>query len=131
MKLTLSNSDYRFMMILWDNEPVASGVLAEMCLEKLGWKKSTTYTVIKRLIDKGFVKNEKTIVTACVAKEDCQREEARAFIDRAFGGSLPDFLATFLGSGGSSEDVDRELRASIDRHSGSREKASDTAEKKG
>ena len=130
MKLLLSNSDYRFMMILWKNEPVASGALAELCREELGWKKSTTYTVMKRLIDKGFVKNENTIVTASVAKEECQREEARALIDRAFSGSRPDFLAAFRGNFGISEEEEREIREIIDRHSSRREKTPGAAEDK-
>ncbi len=114
MKFLLSNSDYRFMMILWEKQPIASGTLAELCLEQFGWKKSTTYTVIKRLIDKGFVKNEKTIVTALISKEDCQREEAQAFINRAFSGSLPDFLATFLDNFTISEKEEEEIRDIID-----------------
>lgn len=114
MKFLLSNTDYRFMMILWEKQPIASGTLAELCREQFGWKKSTTYTVIKRLIDKGFVKNEKTIVTALISKEDCQREEAQAFINRAFNGSLPDFLATFLGNFTISEKEEAEIRDIID-----------------
>jgi len=130
MKLLLSNSDYRFMMILWENEPVPSGVLAELCREKLGWKKSTTYTMIKRLIQKGFVRNDNTIVSASVAKEECQREEARAFIDRAFCGSLPDFLATFLGNCEISEDEEKAIREIIEQYGSHRERISDTGDNK-
>ncbi len=116
MKLLLSNTDYRFMMILWEKQPIASGTLAKLCQEQFGWKKSTTYTVIKRLIDKGFVKNEKTIVTALISKEDCQREEAQSFINRAFSGSLPDFLAAFFGNSTISEKEEAEIRDIIDNY---------------
>lgn len=116
MKFLISNTDYRFMMILWEKQPVGSGILAELCREQFGWKKSTTYTVIKRLIDKGYVKNENAVVTATISKEDCQREEAQAFIDRAFSGSLPDFLATFLGNFTISEKEENEIREIIDQY---------------
>ncbi len=116
MKFLLSNTDYRFMMILWEKQPVGSGILAELCREQFGWKKSTTYTVIKRLIDKGYVKNENAVVTAMISKEDCQREEAQAFIDRAFSGSLPDFLATFLGNFIISDKEEGEIREIIDQY---------------
>ena len=116
MKFLISNTDYRFMMILWDKQPVGQGTLAELCREQFGWKKSTTYTVIKRLIDKGYVKNENAVVTATISKEDCQREEAQAFIDRAFSGSLPDFLAAFLGNCTISEKEEEEIREIIDQY---------------
>ena len=60
--------EYRFLNILWENEPISSPKLVQLCNERLGWKKSTTYTVIKKLIDKGIVKNENTIVSALVTK---------------------------------------------------------------
>ena len=62
--------EYRFLNILWENEPISSPKLVQLCNERLGWKKSTTYTVIKKLIDKGIVKNENTIVSALVTKEE-------------------------------------------------------------
>ena len=89
-------SEYRFLSILWENEPVASPKLVELCNEQLGWKKSTTYTVIKKLIDKNVVKNDKTIVSALVSKEEVDRQESEELLQRANQGNVPAFLAAFL-----------------------------------
>ncbi len=89
-------SEYRFLTILWENEPVASPKLVGLCNEKLGWKKSTTYTVLKKLIDKGIVKNENTIVSAIVTKEEVDREESEELLKRTSNGNIPAFLAAFL-----------------------------------
>ena len=88
-------SEYRFCCILWDNEPVTSSELVKLCAEKLGWKKSTTYTVIKRLSERGVLKTENAVVTALVTREQVQEQESREFVDRTFHGSLPQFLAAF------------------------------------
>ena len=88
-------SEYRFCCILWDNQPVSSSVLVQLCAEKLGWKKSTTYTVIKRLSERGVLKTENTVVTALVSREEVQEKESREFVDKTFSGSLPQFLAAF------------------------------------
>ncbi len=88
-------SEYRFCCILWDNEPVTSSELVRLCAEKLGWKKSTTYTVIKRLSERGVLKTENAIVTALVSREQVQEQESREFVDRTFHGSLHQFLAAF------------------------------------
>ena len=63
-------SEYRFCLILWENEPISSKNLSDLCKEKLGWSKTTTYTVIKRLSDRGVIKNEKTIVSSIISKEE-------------------------------------------------------------
>ena len=88
-------SEYRFCLILWENEPIKSAELAKLCKEKLGWSKTTTYTVIKRLSDRGVVKNENTIVTTLVSKEDVQRSELDELVEKRFEGSLPAFIAAF------------------------------------
>lgn len=88
-------SEYRFCLILWENEPIKSAELAKLCKEKLGWSKTTTYTVIKRLSDRGVVKNENTIVTALVSKEDVQLSELDELVEKRFEGSLPAFIAAF------------------------------------
>jgi len=88
-------SEYRFCLILWENEPIASGELAKLCSEKLGWSKTTTYTVIKRLSDRGVVKNENTIVTSLVSKEEAQTAEIDELVEKRFEGSLPAFIAAF------------------------------------
>ncbi|MBQ9765683.1 MAG: BlaI/MecI/CopY family transcriptional regulator [Lachnospiraceae bacterium] len=101
-------SEYRFLSILWENEPIASPRLVELCDEKLGWKKSTTYTVIKKLSEKGIVKNENTIVTSLVTKEEVDRQESEELLQRSSKGNVPAFLAAFLKDRKlSREDVER------------------------
>ncbi len=88
-------SEYKFCLILWENEPIKSAKLAELCNERLGWSKTTTYTVIKRLSDRGVVKNEKTIVTSLVSKYQAQVSEIDELVEKKFEGSLPAFIAAF------------------------------------
>jgi len=88
-------SEYRFCLILWENEPISSNELWKICKEKLGWSKTTTYTVIKRLSERGIVKNEKTIVTSIVSKDEAQISEIDELMEKKFEGSLPAFIAAF------------------------------------
>lgn len=88
-------SEYRFCLILWENEPITSRKLSELCKEKLGWSKTTTYTVIKRLSDRKVVKNENTIVTSLISKNEVQISELDELVEKKFEGSLPDFIAAF------------------------------------
>ena len=91
-------SEYRFCLILWENEPVSSRELSELCKEKLGWSKTTTYTVIKRLSDRGVLKNENTVVTSLVSKDEAQVSEIDELMEKKFEGSIPAFLAAFARS---------------------------------
>ncbi len=88
-------SEYRFCLILWEHEPIKSAELAKLCKEKLGWSKTTTYTVIKRLADRGVLKSENTIVTSLISKEEAQRSELDELMEKKFEGSLPAFIAAF------------------------------------
>lgn len=88
-------SEYEFCLILWENEPIKSTILAKLCAERLGWAKTTTYTVIKRLQDRGVLKNDNTIVTSLVSKEEVQATEIEELMDKRFQGSLPAFIAAF------------------------------------
>ena len=88
-------SEYRFCLILWENEPIKSTELAKLCKDKLGWSKTTTYTVIKRLCERGVIQNENTIVTSIVSKEEAQLSELDEMVDKKFEGSLPAFIAAF------------------------------------
>lgn len=88
-------SEYRFCLILWEHEPISSRELSALCSERLGWSKTTTYTVIKRLSERGVVKNENTIVSSLVSKEQAQMAELDELMDKKFEGSLPAFLAAF------------------------------------
>ena len=93
--LKLCESDYRFMSVIWDNEPLPSGKLVELCNEKLGWKKSTTYTVLKRLCDKGIFQNIKGTVTSLISRQEFYSVQSEKFVEETFNGSLPAFLAAF------------------------------------
>ena len=107
-------SEYRFCLILWENEPVTSGRLVELCKDALGWSKATTYTVIRRLSDRGVVKSENTIVTSLISKEDAQKARFEEMMEETFEGSMPAFIAAFSRSKRlSKQEVDR-LKALID-----------------
>lgn len=112
----LCDSDYRFMLIVWENAPVGSGKLVELCFEKLGWKKSTTYTTIKKLCDKGYIMNDNAVVSVLVPKEEVQSDETDYFIERTFEGSLPQFIAAFLGGKKISAVEAEEIKRLIDTH---------------
>lgn len=88
-------SEYRFCCILWEQEPIKSSELVKLCQEKLGWKPTTTYTVIKRLSERGVLKNENTVVTTLVSKDQVQASEIDEMVERTFEGSLPAFVAAF------------------------------------
>lgn len=115
--LKLCDSDYRFMMVVWEHAPVNSGRLVKLCDEILGWKKSTTYTTIKKLSEKGYIKNENATVTVLIEKERVQTDESEYFVKRTFGGSLPQFLTAFLGGKKISAEEAEKIKALIDRHS--------------
>ena len=88
-------SEYRFCLILWEHEPVKSSELVNLCKEQLGWKPTTTYTVIKRLSERGVLKNENTVVTSLVSKDEVQAAEINEMVEKTFEGSLPAFVAAF------------------------------------
>ena len=109
------DSELKFCEILWQHQPIRSSELAHLCQEELRWKKSTTYTVIKRLTERGVVKTENAVVTALVDREEVQRAESRAFVQRNFSGSLPGFLTAFVGGKGLTAAEADELRRMIDQ----------------
>lgn len=88
-------SEYRFCLILWEHEPIRSRDLAELCKARLGWSKTTTYTVIKRLSDRGVVKSENAVVTSLVSKDEAQVAELDELMEKRFENSLPAFIAAF------------------------------------
>ena len=88
-------SEYRFCLILWEHEPIKSSELVKPCKEQLGWKPTTTYTVIKRLSERGVVQNDHTVVTSLVSKDQVQAAEIQEMVDKTFEGSLPAFIAAF------------------------------------
>ena len=88
-------SEYRFCLILWEHETVKSSELVKLCREQLGWKPTTTYTVLRRLSDRGVLKNENTIVTSLVSKDEVQAAEIDELVEKKFEGSVPAFFAAF------------------------------------
>ena len=107
-------SEYRFCLILWDHEPVNSTKLVELCKEQLGWSKATTYTVIRRLSERGVLVNENTIVRSLISKEQAQTSRVEELVEQTFGGSIPAFIAAFGRSGKLSREEAAQLRAMID-----------------
>ena len=95
MSPKIFESESRFCLIFWEHEPIRSTELAKLCKEKLDWSKTTTYTVIKRLSERGIIKNENAIVTSIVSKEEAQQSELEELMDKKFEGSLPAFIAAF------------------------------------
>ncbi|MDD6877083.1 MAG: BlaI/MecI/CopY family transcriptional regulator [Clostridiaceae bacterium] len=108
-------SEYRFCLILWEHEPVPSGELVRLCRERLGWKPTTTYTVIRRLSERGVLKNENAVVTSLVSREEAQAAELDELMETKFGGSVPAFLAAFSRRGRLSDAELDELQRMIDR----------------
>ena len=109
-------SEYRFCLILWENEPVKSSKLVELCKEKLGWKPTTTYTVIKRLSERGVLKNENTVVSSLVSKDQVQAAEINEMVEKTFEGSLPAFVAAFTKHQNISDAEIDALQQMIDRY---------------
>ena len=116
--LKLCESDYRFMSIIWDHQPLSSRTLVELCQQELGWKKSTTYTMLKRLCERGFAQNDDSTVCALIPRDRVQSYASEHFVEHTFHGSLPGFLAAFLGGRTISEQEAAELKRLIDEHKG-------------
>lgn len=114
------DSEYRLACIVWDREQVTTRELVKLCAEKLEWKRTTTYTVLKRLCDRGIFQVENSVVTSRIPKEEIQRQESEQFVKRTFGGSLPLFLAAFLKDRPLSEEEVREIRKLIEDKNGGR-----------
>lgn len=108
-------SEYRFCLILWEHEPVTAVELVKLCLDELGWKRTTTYTVIKRLGERGVLKNENGSITSLVSKDDVQASEINELVEKKFEGSLPAFVAAFTRHQKLSEKELDEVQEMIDR----------------
>ena len=103
----------RFAEIIWQNEPISSSALTKLCEEKLGWKKSTTYTVLKRLCEKGIFENNKGEVTSRISKEEFYSLQSERFVEETFDGSLPAFLSAFTARKNLSESEVEALRQMV------------------
>jgi predicted transcriptional regulator len=115
-KIDIWDSDYRFMLIVWEHAPVSSGRLVALSREQLGWKKSTTYNAIRRLCEKGLIQNDNATVSVLVPREQVQAQESEAFLARSFDGSLPRVVAAFLDGKAISSHEAEEIRRLIDAH---------------
>ena len=115
-EIRLCDSEYRFLQVVWEAAPVPSGQLAELCRQRLGWKKSTVYTVLKKMCEKGLLQNENALVTVLVPRERVTAAEAEQFVDRTFGGSLPGFLAAFMSGKKLTAREAEEVKQLIDRY---------------
>ena len=109
-------SEYRFCLILWEHEPVGSGELVKLCKQQLDWKPTTTYTVIKRLAERGVLKNENSVVTSLVSKDRIQAAEIDELVEKKFEGSLPAFIAAFTKHQKLSEEELEQVQQMIDRY---------------
>ena len=107
-------SEYRFCLILWEQEPVNSTRLVELCRDRLGWSKATTYTVIRRLAERGVLKNENATVTSLISKEQAQRSRLQEMMEETFEGSVPAFLAAFSKSKKLTREEVAQLQSMID-----------------
>ena len=108
-------SEYRFCLILWEREPVSTTELVRLCQDKLGWKRTTTYTVIKRLGERGVLKNQDGLVTALISREDAQVSELDELMEKKFQGSLPAFLSAFARRQSLTENEVEEIRRIIEK----------------
>ena len=111
----IHEGEYRFCLIMWEHQPIKAVDLAKLCQEKLAWKRTTTYTVIKRLGERGVLKLENGIVTALISKEKAEAAEIETFVESKFGGSLPAFVAAFTKHQDLSDSDLDEVQKMIDR----------------
>ena len=93
--LKLGAIEARFADLIWGNEPVHSGELVKLCQQELAWKKPTTYTVLRRLCERGLFRNENSVVTSCVSRQEFYARQSEKFVEETFDGSMPAFLAAF------------------------------------
>ncbi len=113
----ITESEYRFLKIIWDNGEITSSKLVDECKDIFDWKKSTTYTMIKRLSEKGFIENNKGIVTSLISRNQVDEYQSNKLIDTSFDGSLPKFIASFMGNHKITKEQAEYLKQLIDSYS--------------
>lgn len=114
-EIRLAFVESNFADIIWENEPVASGELVKLCEEKLNWKKSTTYTVLRKLCERGIFQNQNGVVTSILSKEEVQAAQSEQFLSETFGGSLPAFIAAFTSKNKLSQEEIAQISKMIDK----------------
>ena len=118
-KIELGEVQERFAYIIWELEPIKSMELMKICKERLEWNKSTTFTVLRKLCEKGLFKNENGMVFAVMSKEEFAGVKSRQFVQEHFKGSLPAFLAAFVSDKAVSEKEADEIRHIIEEYKNS------------
>ena len=116
MAVEFGEVQMKFAELIWEKEPVGSGELVKICADVFGWKKSTTYTMLKRLQEKGYVKNVDAMVTSLIERSEVLSNESEAFVSETFSGSLPGFLTAFFGGRKITEEEAKELKDLIDSY---------------
>ena len=112
----LAETEEKFAELIWKNEPIGSGDLVKLSEKEMNWKKSTTYTVLKKLCEKGIFQNEKTIVSSIITRDEYYAKQSIRFVEDTFGGSLPKFLTAFINGKKLSKHQAEELKKLIDEH---------------
>lgn len=112
--LTMGAVESRFARLIWDNEPITAAELARLADAELKWKKTTAYTALKRLCDKGIFRNDGGTVTSVIGPEEYQSRQNRRFLEEHCGGSLPAFIAAFTRKGALSQRDLEEIRKMLD-----------------
>lgn len=112
----LFDAEFKFMSIVWEAEPLTTRRLTELCQERLGWKRTTTYTVLRKLIDRGILQNNNSMVSSLVKREQVQKYESEVVVEKAFNGSLPGFIAAFLNDKTLSDKEAEAMKRLIDKH---------------
>ena len=110
----LFEGEYRFMQLIWDNAPISSGELVKLCDSAFEWKKSTTYTMIKKMSDKGYIRRNNAIIEVLVERNEAETEVTRDFVDRTFNGSIFDMFAAFYGGNKISDKDAEKIKKMID-----------------
>ncbi len=114
MDYRLGAIEARFAQLIWEREPIASGELVKLCAQELSWKKSTTYTVLRKLCDRGLFQNQNGVVTSLISREELNSLQSHSFLEENFGGSIPSFLAAFTARRKLSEEEIDQLQRLID-----------------
>ncbi|NLY42416.1 MAG: BlaI/MecI/CopY family transcriptional regulator [Clostridiaceae bacterium] len=112
----LTESEEKFAQLIWENEPIGSGDLVKLCEKEMNWKKSTTYTVLKKLCEKGIFQNKDAVVSSKITREQYYARQSIRFVEDTFGGSLPKFLTAFISGRKLSRHQAEELKRLIDEH---------------
>ena len=112
----LAETEEKFAELIWQNEPIGSGDLVRLSEKEMNWKKSTTYTVLKKICEKGIFQNENAVVSSLITKDEYYAKQSISFVEDIFGGSLPKFLTAFIGAKKLNKHQAEELKRLIDEH---------------